>query len=180
MKANKKMKWIFVVILMALLTAGGLMVWAEPPDSKDGAKQSDAEPGVSNTGRAAASSVSGPASIPRAAPRISVDAELIGTAVIEGGRSYAVFQMAEGARFVREGDEIVGGVRLVQIERNRVGVDSNGIQQEIRLGSSDGIQQQVRPGSIRGPVTEADVQRLWDYRRQKVNSILEWVSRHKG
>jgi Type II secretion system protein C len=179
MTPNKKTKWIVVAILVALGAAGGLMVWAAPPDSKDGAEQSDAEPGVSNSGRVAAS-LSGPASITRATPRISVDAELIGTAVIEGGRSYAVFQMAEGARFVREGDEIVGGVRLVQVERNRVGVESNGIQQEIRLGSSDGIQQQVRPGSIRGPVTETDVQRLWDYRREKVNSILEWVARHKG
>jgi hypothetical protein len=179
MTSNKKKKWLVVAILAALVAVGGLMAWAAPPDSKDGVEQTAAEPAVSNTGRAAASA-SVPVSTPRATPRIAMDAELIGTAVVEGGPSYAVFQLPGGPRFVREGEEIMGGVRLVQVGKNRVDIESEGVQQQIRLGSSEGIQQQVRPGSIRGPVTEAAVQRLWDYRRQKVNNILEWVSRHKG
>ena len=179
MKSNNKTKWIVLGIMFALVTAGGLMAWAAPPDTKDGVEQTAAEPAGSDTARLAAP-VSAPASTSRATPRIAMDGELVGTVVIEGGSSVALFQMAGGARFVREGDEIVSGVRLVRVGRNRIDVERNGLHEEIRLGSNEGIGGQVRPGSFRGPVTETDVQRLWDYRRQKVNNILEWVSRHKG
>lgn len=125
------------------------MAWAAPPDGKDDANQTVAEPARPDSGRVAAP-VSGPASTPRTRdPRITMDAELIGTAVVEGGTSYAVFQSANGPRLVREGDEIAGGMRLVQVRRNRIDVESNGIQQEIRLGWSEGVGQQVRPGSTR-------------------------------
>jgi hypothetical protein len=78
-----------------------------------------------------------------------MDAELIGTVVVEGGTSYAMFQSANGTQLVREGDEIASGMRLVQVRRNRVDVESNGIQQEIRLGWSEGVGQQVRSGLTR-------------------------------
>jgi hypothetical protein len=180
MMHNKRTSWIFVSILIALLAAGGLMAWAAPPDGGDNVAQTAAVPAASNSGGVTAS-VSVPASARRAADyRTAMDAELVGTAVVEGGPSYAVFQLASGTRFVREGDEIVGGVRLVQVGRNRIDVERDGVHQEIRMGSSEGSGKQVRPGSIHGPVTETDVQRLWDFRRQKVNGILEWVARHKG
>jgi hypothetical protein len=76
-----------------------------------------------------------------------VDGELIGTAVVDGGTSYAMFQSANGTRLVREGDEIASGVRLVQVRRNRIDVERNGVKQEVRIGWSEGIGQQVRPGS---------------------------------
>ena len=147
MMSNKKMKWIVVASLVALSGAGGLMAWASPQDSKDGEEQTVAEPARPDSGRVAAS-VSGPASTPRTRdPRITMDAELIGTVVVEGGTSYAMFQSANGTRLVREGDEIASGVRLVQVKRNRIDVERNGVREEIRLGWSEGSQQQVRSGS---------------------------------
>jgi Type II secretion system protein C len=146
MKYSKKTSWIFLATLIALLAAGGSMASAAPPDGKDGANQTAEEPVASNPGGVAVP-VSMPVSIPRVVPRIAMDAELIGTAVVEGGTSYALFQSANGTRLVREGDEIASGVRLVQVRRNRIDVERNGIHEEIRLGWSEGSRQQVRPGS---------------------------------
>jgi len=122
------------------------MAWAAPPDSRDGEAQTVAEPAGANPGGVTVP-VSMPVSIPRVVPRIAMDAELIGTAVVEGGISYAVFQSAGGTRMVREGDEIAGGVRLVQVRKNRVDVERNGVSEEIRLGYSEGARHQVRHGS---------------------------------
>ena len=144
MTSKKKMIGLVAATLVALTAAGGLMVWAAPPDGKDGVEQTAPESAGSNSGGVTASM---PMSTPRAVPRNSMDAELIGTAVVEGGTSYAVFQSASGTRLVREGDDIVSGVRLVQIWKNRIDVERNGVQQEIRLGWSEGIRQQFRPGS---------------------------------
>ena len=147
MMRNKKMIWIGVATLAAVVAAGGLMAWAAPPDVKEGAEQAAPEPAGSYSG-GVSSSVLVPASAPRTrAPQIAMDAELVGTAVVEGGTSYAMFQSASGTRLVKEGEEIVSGVRLVQIRRNRIDVERNGVQQEIRLGWSEGIRQQFRPGS---------------------------------
>jgi hypothetical protein len=147
MMHNKRTSWIFVAILIALLAAGGgLMAWASPPDSKDVAEQPAAEPAAANPGGVVVP-VSVPASIPRAVQRNSMDGELIGTAVVEGGTSYAMFQSGSRTRLVREGEEIAGGVRLVQVRRNRIDVERNGVHEEIRLGSSQGVGQQVRSGS---------------------------------
>jgi hypothetical protein len=147
MKSNKKMKWIVVAILVAVAAAGGLMAWAAPPDSADDVEQTAAEPAGSNV-RVGAPTVSVPASAPRAAVSpIAMDAELVGTAVIEGGTSYAMFQSAKGTRLVREGDEIASGVRLIQVRRNRIDVERNGVHEEMRLGHSEGARQQFRPGS---------------------------------
>jgi hypothetical protein len=146
MKFYRKVKWVFVVILIALLAAGGLMAWAAPPDGKDGANETAAEPAASNSG-GVAGPMSMPASTPRAVQRVAIDGELIGTAVVEGGVSLAMFQSANGTRLVREGDEIASGVRLVQVRRNRIDVERNGVSEEIRIGSSQGVGQQVRSGS---------------------------------
>ena len=146
MKSKKKMIWIAVAILVALVAAGGLMAWAAPPDSRDGAEQPAAEPAGAHPGGMVVP-VSVPASIPRAVQRNSVDGELTGTVVVEGGTSYAMFQTANGARLVREGEEIASGVRLVQVKRNRIDVERNGVHEEIRLGWSEGTRQQFRLGS---------------------------------
>jgi len=114
---------------------------------------------------------------PRTDQPIVMDSMLIGTAVVEGGTSFAVLQSADGTRLVREGDEIAGGVRLVQIRRNRIEVESGGGRQEIRIGSIDvARQRQIRPGPglirgpetrvDRGPVTQAAVDRMSELRRQ--------------
>jgi hypothetical protein len=143
---KKTAKWIGLAMLVATAAAGGLMAWAAPPDGNDGVGQTAPGPAASNSGGVAAF-VSVPASTPRPVPRIAIDAELMGTAVVEGGTSYAMFQLAGGTRLVREGEEITDGVRLVQVRRNRIDVERNGVHQEIRLGGIEGARQQVRPGS---------------------------------
>jgi hypothetical protein len=143
---KKTVKWIVMAVMVAVAAAGGLMAWAASPDGKGGIEQTVAEPARSNSGGVGASA-SVPASTPRAVQRIAMDAELVGTAVVEGGTSYAMFQTADGTRLVREGDEIAIGVRLVQVRRNRIDVERNGVHEEIRLGYSEGARQQFRPGS---------------------------------
>ena len=146
MTSNKRMKWTVLAILIALVAAGGLTAWAAPSDGNGGAEQTAVEPAASNSGGVAAS-VSVPVSTARAVQRIGMDGELIGTVVVEGGTSYAMFQSANGTRLVREGDEIAGGMRLVQVRRNRIDVERNGVREEIRIGWSEGAGQQVRLGS---------------------------------
>jgi len=135
-----------MAILVAVAAAGGLMACASPPGGKDGVEPPAAEPAGANPGEVVVP-VSVPASIPRAVQRVAIDGELIGTVVVEGGTSIAVFQSASGTKFVREGDEIASGVRLVQVRRNRIDVERNGVHEEIRIGSSQGVGQQVRRGS---------------------------------
>jgi len=144
MMSKKKMLGLVAATLVALTAAGGLMVWAAPPDGKDGVEQTAPE--------AAGANLSGvpsamPMPAPRAVQRNSMDGELTGTVVVEGGTSYAMFQSANGTRLVREGDEISSGVRLVQVKRNRIDVERNGVREEIRIGWSEGTRQQVRLGS---------------------------------
>ena len=142
--SNKKMIWIVVAILAALVAAGGLMAWAAPPDGKDGVEQTAPETASANLSGVPSAM---PMPAPRAVQRNSMDGELIGTAVVEGGTSYAMFQSGSRTRLVREGDEISNGVRLVQVKRNRIDVERNGVREEIRLGWSEGVGQQVRLGS---------------------------------
>ena len=166
MMLNKKVKWIVLAMLVSVAAAGGLMAWAAPPDGGDDVEQTAAEPAGSNSG-GVAGSMPVPVSIPRAVPRIAIDAELIGTAVVEGGTSFAVFQLAGATRLVREGDEIAGGVRLVQVRRNRIDVERDGVHEEIRLGSSEGVREQVRPGSTRVASGIEARARLREYLKEK-------------
>jgi hypothetical protein len=84
---------------------------------------------------------------------MTLQVTLVGTAVVEGGPSFAVFEGAKGSRLVREGEEIAPGVLLLQVDWSSVEVGRGGIRQEIRLGSSDGMPAGLRLGSserIRG------------------------------
>jgi hypothetical protein len=142
--SKKTMKWIVLVIVFAFLGAGGLMSWAASSDGGGGVERTAPEASGANLSGVPSAM---PVPPPRPVQRAAVDGELVGTAVVEGGTSYAMFQTANGTRIVREGDEIAGGIRLVQVRRNRIDVERNGVKQEVRIGWSEGIGQQVRPGS---------------------------------
>jgi hypothetical protein len=178
-KSKRILKWIVFAILVTLGAAGGLMAWAAPSDGDDDAAEVAPEPAGAHLG-GVVTTVSAPASTPRAFPRIVIDAELIGTAIVEGGPSLAVFQLTGGTRLVREGDEIAKGVRLVEVRRNRIEVERDGIHQEIRLGSSEGIRQGVHTDSIRGAPTEVDTGGVRDFRRDKARLLQEWLAGHRG
>jgi len=123
------------------------MAWASPPDATDEVDIASAAPAGYGPGRGAAF-VAVPAPVPRPPDQqIDIGAKLIGTAVLARGSSIAVLQLANGTRYVREGDEIVSGLRLVKVRRDRIEVERGGVHQEIRQGSNEGPSYQARPGS---------------------------------
>jgi len=156
------------------------MAWAAPSDGDDDASEVAPEPAGANLRGGIATAAPVRANTPREVPQIAIDAELIGTAVVEGGSSLAVFQLTSGTRLVREGDEIANGVRLVEVRRNRIEVERDGIHQEIRLGSNEGIRQGVHTGSIRRAPTEVDTGGTRDFRRDKARLLQEWLAGHRG
>jgi hypothetical protein len=123
-------------------------------------------------------------------PGIVLDVMLVGTAVVEGGPSFAVFEGAKGSRLVREGEEIVPGVRLLQVDWNWVDVQRGGIRQEIRLGSreampgglplasSGGMGDGIRVSSIGGAAAraEASLQPAWaGVRESRKQAYYQWI-----
>ena len=85
---------------------------------------------------------------PASEPLTDFGAKLIGTAVVEGGVSFAVFQQGAKSVLVREGNEIVEGLRLVQVSWNLIDVERDGVRHQIRIGSGEGLKVQ-RPRARR-------------------------------
>lgn len=168
----KTMKWVFPTILIGLVAAGGLAAWASPPDAADEADIGPPEPAGYGT-KWGAAPVAVPVPAPRGSnPQIRFDARLIGTAVVDGGPSIAFLQLTTGTRFVREGDEIVAGVRLVKVWRNRIDVERAGVHQEIRPGSTEEHQYQAQSVPVRGEAAPADVDRLWETQGRTGRSLF--------
>lgn len=120
----------------------------------------------------------------------ALDVTLVGTAVVEGGPSFAVFEGARGSRVVREGEEIAPGVRLVQVDWNWVDVERGGIRHEIRLGSreampgglalgsSGGMADGIRVSSISGAAApdEASPAPAWaGVRESRRQAYFQWI-----
>ncbi len=69
-----------------------------------------------------------------ASPPLSpLDVTLVATAVVEGGRSFALVQKGSEVRLVREGEEVVEGARLAKVLRDRIRVVRAGRTEEILL-----------------------------------------------
>jgi hypothetical protein len=150
----------FIAALIGLVAAGGLIAWASPPEAADEVDMASPE-NAGPDSRGDTASVSVPAPLPRGPnPQVNFDARLIGTAVVEGGPSIAFLQLATGARSVREGDEIVAGVRLVKVWRNRIDVERAGVHQEIRPGPGEVPADRVGPISMPTLANQGDVDRL--------------------
>ena len=162
MSLQKTPKLFFIAALIGLVAAGGLIAWASPPEAADEVDLASPE-NAGPDSRGDTASVTVPAPLPRGPnPQVNFDARLIGTAVLEGGPSIAFLQLATGARSVREGDEIVAGIRLVKVWRNRIDVERAGVHQEIRPGSTEGPQDQVPISPMRAEAVHGDVDRLWE------------------
>jgi hypothetical protein len=167
MSTKKALKRIAPAILAGLVAAGTSAVWASPTDdAADEADTASLEPAGLGTGGSASSST-GSAPISRG-PSAQVDfgAQLIGTAVVEGGPSIAFLQLATGTRFVREGDEIVAGVRLVKVWRNRIDVERAGTHLDIRPTSNP------EPPSAGRMAASGDVDRLWETQGRTGRSLF--------
>jgi len=168
----KTVKWVLMTVLIGLVAAGGPTAWASPPDAADEGDTASSE--LAGYGaKWGAAPLAAPAPTPRGPnPPIRFDARLIGTAVVDGGPSIAFLQLSTGTRFVREGDDIVPGVRLVKVWRNRIDVERTGVHQEIRPGSTEGPQYQAQSGPIRGESAPADVDRLWETQGRTGRSLF--------
>lgn len=88
-------------------------------------------------------------------------AALIGTVVVEGGRSFALLNYANSTWRLEEGEELDEGVRLKQVRADRIILESGGSTREICFdsGTSGGVvaaapaerppPQEVVPGGAR-------------------------------
>ena len=74
-----------------------------------------------------------PAETAAAPPLSPLDVKLVATAVVEGGRSFALVQKGSEVRLVREGEDVVEGARLDKVLRDRIRVVRGGRTEEILL-----------------------------------------------
>ena len=156
MSTKLTVQWMFVALLIGLAAGGALTASAAAPDDPDDADVESAAPAPGPVpGRSAAAAA--PAPVPwQRNPLAGLDVRLIGTAVVDGGASMAILQLPTETRFVREGDEIVPGMRLAKVWRNRIDVERAGVLQDMRArqGSSppagaEAIQANVAPERLR-------------------------------
>jgi hypothetical protein len=172
MSLQKTPKLFLIASLIGLFAAGGLIAWASPPEAADEVDIASPEP-TGSGGKRGAAPAAVPAPTPRGSnPQVNFDVRLIGTAVVEGGPSIAFLQLTTGTRFVREGDEIVAGMRLVKVWRNRIDVERAGVHQEIRPGSIEEPRYEARSDSIRTEAARGDVDRLWETQGRTGRSLF--------
>ncbi len=132
MAPKKYITWMLAVMLIGFAAAYALTASAAVPDDTE---EADAEPAAPIPASAPAGAAAAPAASPVPWQRnllAEMEVRLIGTAVVDGGASMAVLQLPGGPRFVREGDEISPGVRLVKVWRNRIDVERAGVVQDMR------------------------------------------------
>ena len=137
MSTKLTVKWMIVALLIGLAAGGTLTASASAPDDTDDA---DVEPAASAPGfNPARGAAPAPASVPLQPDMlIEFNVRLVGTAVIDGGSSMAILQLPTGPRSVREGDEIMAGMRLVKVWRNRIDVERGGVLQDMHARQSSG------------------------------------------
>jgi hypothetical protein len=162
-------------VLIAWIALSGLQVrrvWASASDSTDEETAGADEPAASNAVEAAAPlpTPAPPQQIPQ--QQAAHAGKLLGTAVVKGGVSYAVVQGANGLLLVREGMDIFHGARLLQVKRGLIVVESQGVQQEIRLGF--GSESAARGEEANAPpqTLTNEVEDLLALRAQKLQALL--------
>jgi hypothetical protein len=156
MSTKLTVKWMIVALLIGLAAGGTLTASASAPDDTDDA---DVEPPASAPGfNPARGAAPAPASVPLQPDMlIEFNVRLVGTAVIDGGASMAVLQLPSGTRFVREGDEIMAGMRLVKVWRNRIDVERAGVIQDMRARQGSGP-----PAGGEAVQARVEPERLWE------------------
>lgn len=138
MSTKLTVQWMFVALLIGLAAGGALTASAAAPDDPDDADVESAAPAPDPApGRGAAAAAPEPVPWQRN-PLAGLDVRLIGTAVVDGGASMAILQLPTETRFVREGGEIVPGMRLVKVWRNRIDVERAGVVQDMRAPQGSG------------------------------------------
>jgi len=151
MSTKLTVQWMFVALLIGLAAAGALTASAAAPGDADDADVESAAPAPARAAAAAPAPVTWQRN-----PLAELNVRLIGTAVVDGGASMAILQLPTETRFVREGDAIVPGLRLVKVWRNRIDVERAGVLQDMRARQSsnthagaEAIQASVAPERLR-------------------------------
>lgn len=76
--------------------------------------------------------------VPDPTPRTPLSVTLFGTAVVEGGRSFALVQAANEIKLVRAGEDLEPGARLAEVRADRILVDRGGPLEEVLLYPPEG------------------------------------------
>jgi len=74
-----------------------------------------------------------PVVAPPVAPLVPLNVILVGTAVIDGGRSYALIESGNELKLVREGEEVAPEARLATVKTDRILVERRGATEVILL-----------------------------------------------
>ncbi|MFU8855730.1 MAG: type II secretion system protein GspC [Deferrisomatales bacterium] len=85
--------------------------------------------------------------VPSPAPRTPLNITLFGTAVVEGGRSFALIQSGNEIKLVRADEEVAPAARLAEVRSDRILVDRAGAMEEVLLYPPETAQ----PAPARGP-----------------------------
>jgi len=99
---------------------------------------------------------------PVATPLAPLNVTLVGTAVIEGGRSYALIESSGDLKLIREGDEVAPEAKLVTVKADRILVERRGATEEILLyppetaGQSAAATRRPAPVARRPPTPEPE------------------------
>lgn len=122
---------------IVLLAVAALLVGFYPAAAAFASAPSETEPADNET---AAEASPRPASVLSLPPTALLDfgMRLIGTAVVDHGSSVAVIQFPNGTRYVREGEELTTGMRLVKVRRDRIDFERAGVVQDMRARSGSG------------------------------------------
>lgn len=107
-------------------------------------------------------------------PPTPANTKLIGVAVVQGGPSYAIFQLGNRSVLVREGDEIVAGLQLRQVRWRSIDAERGGVLQEIYIGQGDG--EAAARQTILG-ITDEGAQTLREKARKRVRFVTNLPER---
>ncbi|GAB4277125.1 MAG: hypothetical protein Kow0092_32900 [Deferrisomatales bacterium] len=97
---------------------------------------------------------------PAPAPKVPLNLTLVGTAVVEGGTSFALVESGGDLKVVREGGEVAPGAVLAQVLHDRIRVDHQGTVEEFLLYPPEGDARQARARTrTRSPTRSAPASR---------------------
>ena len=155
MRFNKTLIIFFATAFLIALTATkGPEAWTSPSDAADDQEASiDVPSGSDLWGDDQFESE----------PATDLNPILIGTAVVEGGSSYAVFQSGGRSVLVREGDEIIEGLLLVYVGWGEIDVERDGVIDEILIASGEAV-----PGD--GVLRETGIRRAEEVQAQRIKA----------
>ncbi len=91
---------------------------------------------------------------PPPAPLVPLNVILLGTAVVDGGTSFALVSAVNEIKLVREGEEVAPGARLAEVREDRIFVERGGRREEVLLYPPEGAVAPVagRTGGLARPV----------------------------